>query len=348
MKIQCSKCGAIYNIADAKIPAKGAVTRCQKCQNKLVIQAPGKTALNKGELPAKEQSTGRGIDQAKSKANSLSKMAREKVGEYSEKIKKQARKIDEATKLSEKVVGFIKDMISDIQGSGIKGLLQRKYIVAAACFCTLILAVSLLSLGDDVEFTESDLKLWEDAGFSTREAKKWKREGFEHFNAKSWHQSGFNPKEAKSWKAEGYDSTTATRFKKAGLKVEQLSTLSKEDKLIYTFEFAGVAFGMDEETAADKLDKFAATHGLYHHAGVILDKNQIVLVEVSADNGKVNSISYHPLFTDIPFQSWGMDQKAAKAYIKATYGITMNTDDSYDGKKLKISLKGLMISFRLV
>jgi len=72
------------------------------------------------------------------------------------------------------------------------------------------------------------------------------------------------------------------------------------------------------------------------------------LMRLSADNGKVNSISYHPLFTDIPFQSWGMDQKAAKAYIKATYGITMNTDDSYDGKKLKISLKGLMISFRLV
>jgi len=38
MKVQCSNCGAVYQIADSKIPVKGAIVRCLRCQGHFFVR----------------------------------------------------------------------------------------------------------------------------------------------------------------------------------------------------------------------------------------------------------------------------------------------------------------------
>ena len=38
MKIQCPECEAVYQIAEAKIPEKGASVTCKKCQNRFTVK----------------------------------------------------------------------------------------------------------------------------------------------------------------------------------------------------------------------------------------------------------------------------------------------------------------------
>jgi len=37
MKVLCQNCGAAYQIADSKIPERGAYTQCPKCQTRLFV-----------------------------------------------------------------------------------------------------------------------------------------------------------------------------------------------------------------------------------------------------------------------------------------------------------------------
>ena len=50
MKAKCSKCGAVYNVDDSKIPENGAYATCAKCKTRFRIekQVPVKT-----EAPAR-------------------------------------------------------------------------------------------------------------------------------------------------------------------------------------------------------------------------------------------------------------------------------------------------------
>lgn len=38
MKIKCPKCESVYEIAEAKIPEKGANVTCKKCQNRFAVK----------------------------------------------------------------------------------------------------------------------------------------------------------------------------------------------------------------------------------------------------------------------------------------------------------------------
>ena len=38
MKIECSKCGSIYQVKASKIPDKGAYAKCKKCQNRIFVK----------------------------------------------------------------------------------------------------------------------------------------------------------------------------------------------------------------------------------------------------------------------------------------------------------------------
>jgi len=42
MKIQCPKCKAAYQIADEKIPEKGASVTCKKCQTRITVKREAK------------------------------------------------------------------------------------------------------------------------------------------------------------------------------------------------------------------------------------------------------------------------------------------------------------------
>ena len=115
MKIKCSKCNVIYNVDESKIPAKGAVTRCKKCQNEILIKPPVKNSLNAGMLLSKEMSMADKIEKTKEKASSLNKIAKEKVGKYSEKIKTHAHKLDKEAQLSANAKRVKQEVISDLK-----------------------------------------------------------------------------------------------------------------------------------------------------------------------------------------------------------------------------------------
>jgi len=64
----------IYNIDESKIPAKGAVTRCKKCQSEISIKPPAKNSLNTVRLISKEMS----IDEKLQKTKATKKKSTKK------------------------------------------------------------------------------------------------------------------------------------------------------------------------------------------------------------------------------------------------------------------------------
>ena len=52
MKTNCPKCEAVYNIDDAKIPEKGAVATCKKCQARFRISKQETPAASAVEATA--------------------------------------------------------------------------------------------------------------------------------------------------------------------------------------------------------------------------------------------------------------------------------------------------------
>ena len=64
MKIHCPSCQAGYKIDETKIPAKGAYTRCKKCQTRFLVKP--KPASEGFEKPAGAESPQTAAPQIKS------------------------------------------------------------------------------------------------------------------------------------------------------------------------------------------------------------------------------------------------------------------------------------------
>ena len=48
MRVQCSNCGAVYQIDDSKIPEKGIHATCKKCKTRFRIKKKGSTTQQEG------------------------------------------------------------------------------------------------------------------------------------------------------------------------------------------------------------------------------------------------------------------------------------------------------------
>jgi len=188
---------------------------------------------------------------------------------------------------------------------------------------------------------------WLFAGFKFEEAQQWLSSGIKAADARKFKDGNLSPSNAKAWKDAGYSAEEAVRWKRKGFDLNKIANLSQEDKLIYSFDFNGLYFGMDEMAAAKKLDEIARQYGCNHYGGVVFNNQRVAILSVLAKDKKLNYISYHPIFTDIPFNGYGMDQKSATAYIKKQYGIKLNENGSYNGKKLKIRTDNFMLCFDL-
>lgn len=217
--------------------------------------------------------------------------------------------------------------------------------------------MKLVKLGFSVE----DILQWQSKGYTKDEADKWLTAGIgcgeaQHWlsaeinadQAKIFKRGGFTTDEAKTWKNAGYEATEASRWKRDGFDLDKIAKLSWEDKFIYSFNFKGLYLGMDEMEAVKKLDKIARQNRCRRYGGVIYNRNRIALVSVMAKNGKVNYISHHPIFTDIKFNDYAMDREGAKSYLEKTYGIKLNSDGSYSGKRVTVEIEQFMLRFKLI